>query len=365
MNIISVMPLVSGGGAETLVAQLHDIYIKTGLNSHIVIFSRADKKKLINTHFLNFNNVWNPLIVFELYKYLKKIIARHGDIDVIHVHLTPAQVFVPLAVKFLFSKPLLITTEHSTNNRRRKYFLGRLFDKWLYSKYSKIICVSEAVYKSFMSWQPQLSVKAVIVNNGIQINQFISKDKLFKKDHFKIISVGRLIDAKNYSTALRAVSLFGNDFNVKYEIVGVGPLREELNELAEKLNILERVTFLGWRDDIPALLAEADIFLITSKWEGFGLVALEAMASGLPVVSSNIAALSDVLGDHGQAAYLVPYDDHEGFYTYLNKLILSESVRKRMATSAQVRSKLFSIEDTAQKYLQLYAERRSSQSAKA
>ncbi len=87
--------------------------------------------------------------------------------------------------------------------------------------------------------------------------------------------------------------------NVELLLVGDGVKRPDLERLAAELKIVERVRFLGNRSDVPDILAAADIYIQPSRWDGFGIAALEAMAAGLPVVVSNVPGLRDVVGDAG------------------------------------------------------------------
>ena len=111
-------------------------------------------------------------------------------------------------------------------------------------------------------------------------------------DAFVILSVGELNKNKNHETIIKAIAKLENP-NIYYVICGVGPLREYLEGLAQEYHISGNVKFLGYRTDIAEICKASDIFAFPSKREGLGIAALEAMASGLPLVTSNIHGITD------------------------------------------------------------------------
>lgn len=119
------------------------------------------------------------------------------------------------------------------------------------------------------------------------------------EDAFVVLSIGELNANKNHQTVIRALSML-EDANIRYLICGNGPLLSLLQDQTEELGLDDRVQFLGYRRDIPALLAIADLFCLPSFREGLPLALMEAMASGKAVVASRIRGVSDLLPDtHG------------------------------------------------------------------
>ena len=120
----------------------------------------------------------------------------------------------------------------------------------------------------------------------------------------RLISIGRLIPKKNFSVTISAISKLKNDIE-SYTIVGEGVQRKELEKLIKSLKLENKVKLVGWKENIEKYLKAADIQLIPSLYEGFGLVAVEGMSSGLPVVASNIPGLKEVLGDSNASVTLI------------------------------------------------------------
>lgn len=125
---------------------------------------------------------------------------------------------------------------------------------------------------------------------------------------------------------------------------------DEVKQKIKELNLQERVFLMGYQKDIGRILKACDAMVVPSLWEGFGLVAVEAMASGCPVVASNVDGLKDVVSDAG---LLVPVNDQDGF----KKAILSltdQMFRTRLIVLGKSRSLQFSIERMSQQYIDIY-----------
>lgn len=147
-------------------------------------------------------------------------------------------------------------------------------------------------------------------------------------DAFFVVSVGELKEHKNHSIMLRAVAEV-NDPAIYYGICGKGELLEPLRKLAEDLNISGQTKFFGYRKDIPEVLRAADLFAFPSKRDGLGLAALEAMASGLPLLTSDIRGISDYVIDD-VTGYRYGVADAAGFAEGLRRYVNNPQLRHRI-----------------------------------
>lgn len=138
-------------------------------------------------------------------------------------------------------------------------------------------------------------------------------------DELMILSVGELQTRKNHEVMIRAVAKL-NDPKVRYMICGRGELLEQLQTLAEELGIRERVSFLGYRKDVPQIMRAADLYAHPSKREGLGLASLEAMACGLPLVTSNVQGIPDYV-ENGVTGFMCDPTDVDGFTDHLRRLV--------------------------------------------
>ena len=143
-----------------------------------------------------------------------------------------------------------------------------------------------------------------------------------------LLSVGEMIERKNHEVIIRALGKLQNK-NIYYVICGKGPLKEHLETLAKELGLSENVVFLGFRRDIPELCHTADISAFPSRIEGLGLAGIEAMAAGVPLVSSNVHGILDYVID-GKTGYAYNPEDVDGFAAAISKLATDKELRKGM-----------------------------------
>jgi len=358
MKILHIINSLKGGGAEKLILDLHKMSLENGVDSHVLSLMSAPNECLPNTYALNFNSPYQIQVLFKLYDFLSA--PEWKDVDVIHVHLFPSQLYVPLISRVLALKAYLVTTEHNTHNFRRGIWYGRLIDSFFYNYYRKIICISIGTSESLLQSQPQLNEKIVVIYNGIDIKRYSLLSISCPKEKTPIIlSVGRLVIQKNYETAIRALNKISTH-NFEYWIVGSGVLEPHLKKLVNELNLEYKVKFLGFREDIPELLNQSDIFLITSSWEGFGIAVVEAMAASLPVVVSNVSGLREVvLEDFAEIpkmkmGFLIDPKSEDDIAICLSKLLADARLRMEMGRNAHIRSLEFDIQKTFDQHLELY-----------
>ena len=147
------------------------------------------------------------------------------------------------------------------------------------------------------------------------------------KDEVVLVSVGELSDRKNHKVILEALGEIEDKY--VYIICGQGEKKEELVNLSKKLRIQNKVKFLGYRQDVKEILKASDIFCFPSKQEGLPVALMEAMASGLPVVCSNIRGNSDLI-EEKKGGYLLEYNNSHEFLIKIHKLINNDHLRKEM-----------------------------------
>ena len=140
--------------------------------------------------------------------------------------------------------------------------------------------------------------------------------------------VGRLSSEKNIARIIRSFAeVYILNKNIRLHIVGEGKCRQSLQDLTKKYHIEEVVTFVPWSDDVPKCMSGADVFTFASLHEGYGLVLIEAMASGLPVVTTDVGCVGEVLIDK-QHGIVVSDDTDESYIQALHKMVTNEAKRK-------------------------------------
>ncbi len=293
------------------------------------------------------SEIYSPLHVWSL--------AGHmSSFDVVHSYLFPAQLWVVAAAKLAAKHVPLVTTEQSTQNRRRRRW-ARSLDSWMYGNYAAIACNSEATSQNLLDWIPDVADRVSIIYNGVPLQRFRSALPANKHEimggsnqRFVIMFVARFDPAKDHPTLLRAMRKVPN---AELLLVGDGDLRLQMQRLSMELGIADRVHFLGRRPDIPQLLKMADLYVHASNYEGFGIAAVEAMSAGLPVVASDVPGLGEIVKGAGM---LVPPGDDEALAKAINDVLESPTLREQLAAASQQRAADFSIERTVDAFIETY-----------
>jgi glycosyltransferase involved in cell wall biosynthesis len=352
MKVLHIINSFVGGGAEKTVLYLHESYLNQGIESHALALMGPAYDALPNTHSLELSSPYHPLVLPKLYAFLRQ--PKWRDCDVMHAQLFPAQFFMPIATKALGIKATLITTEQGSYNQRRNRGWGKVLDSWFYQHYDKITCVSEHTLNNMMAWQPQSQAKLMVIQNGVDYHQYAlgTADRPARQTPI-IASVARLAKQKNYETTLDALAKL-QDVPFEYWIFGTGELEAPLKEQVASLGIGDKVKFLGFRDDIPQMLNQVDIFLLASHWEGLSLAMVEAMAAGLPVVVSDIPEAREAVVPGSGCGVLVDPNCAEDIASKLRSLLIDSELRQAMGHRAQLRASEFDMSRVVQEYLNLY-----------
>lgn len=195
-----------------------------------------------------------------------------------------------------------------------------------------------------------------VIPDGVDLAKFYPSN-YEKKEKIKILAIGRLIHRKGFDCLIKSIPHIikntENDFCV--EIIGDGPLRSELSELAKKLNVSEKIMFSGSvaYDQLPEKYRQADVFVLSSYAEGMPLVVLEAMASGLPIVSTRVQGI-DELVKQGINGYLFDPSDNLALGSYLVKLIENDVIRLKMRDEGLKIIQKYSWVNITKEYLKIY-----------
>jgi 1,2-diacylglycerol 3-alpha-glucosyltransferase len=175
------------------------------------------------------------------------------------------------------------------------------------------------------------------------------------QDNIVLISTGRLATEKNWSLLLESLrKVYSEHPDMRMVIIGDGPEKSALQEQAVELGIAERVVFTGQLpfEDIPSYLKAADLFVFASVTETQGLVTMEALAAGLPVVAVDASGTRDIV-ENGRQGFLVP-DDPVALAEAINRLLDSPDLRKKFQRNALKRARIFDISKCAKQLVNVY-----------
>ncbi|MBE7542295.1 MAG: glycosyltransferase family 4 protein [Bryobacteraceae bacterium] len=296
-------------------------------------------------------------------------ILRDQRFDAVHTHTSKGGMVGRMAA-WLARTPIIVHTVHGfAFHEQSGWFarmaysaLERLASHWC----DAIVCVSQF----HADWALQLGIgnpaKVFAIPNGVEaLPKFSSYSAARARLALKVppettllFSMGRLASQKGFPWLIDAVAILRKTCSrpVELAIAGEGPLSDELREHARTRGILEHVHFLGFRRDIPELLAASDIVVLPSLWEGLSIALLEAMRAGRPIVTTTIESNLEVAG-HGEVALLVPPKDAEALAGAVVRLIEDPGLRTRLADEAQrVLVEHYSEDRVVAAYRDLYAQ---------
>lgn len=352
MRILHVITSLYTGGAEKLMVDILPRLKNKGYDVSLCIFDNSDtdfKRRLekagVNIIGFGKGSVYNPIYIF-------KLIRLMNDYDIVHTHNTAPQLFAALAS--LVCSVVLCTTEHTTSNRRRGWRWYAPVDRWMYSKYRKIICCSEKARTNLCKFVSDTE-KLITINNGISLTDFKNAKpntdiRSGFPDNSKLITmVAGFRWEKDQDTLIRSLRYLGNDFHIL--LVGNGIRKLELEQLVLENNLKDNVHFLGLRSDIPAILKTSDYIVMSSHFEGLSLSSVEGMAACKPMLASDVDGLRQVVKDAGLLF-------EEGNPKELAKLILeldnNPDYYNKIATRCCERAEDFDISKTVERYERVY-----------
>lgn len=293
MTIIHVISEPNGGGAELLVRELNSRLNAKETISVVVYLANPQHLPLLDNEYeLGLTSPRDFRAIIRLRQFILR--SFDGDLT-IHSHLTYPLYYVgmlpwPKRVR-------LVHTEHNTYNRRRDIAALRPIERRIYARFDAIVCISDGVHHALANWlgtgfdQERL----VTIPNGARL--FATREASASRVDGRgltIISIGSLSRQKGFDISLAAVAK-ARFLVERYIIVGQGSCRQMLEAQVRDLGLAGVVEMVGWQDNIEDWLGQADLMLIPSRWEGFGLVAIEALSTGLPVVASDVSGLGDIL----------------------------------------------------------------------
>ena len=294
MKILHITNNLWSGGVTTLLEELLSYFSKDNEVTLLLLGKNEEKyneEKLKNVKiiFLNQEKLYSLKNISKIRKLIK-------ENDIIHSHLFPSQYITIIASSFLSKK--IITTEHTTWNRRRNKMIFKPVEKFIYSKYSKIITVSRSAQTNLINWVG-MEEKIVAIPNGVDLKKYeggknIRNELCDLKENDKLICmVARFSKQKDQKTLIRAMKLLPDE--IKCIFVGVGETLEEIKEYVKENNLENRIKFLGYRNDVKNILNSVDLNILSTNYEGLPFIILETLAIGTLMLGTRVEGVDEIL----------------------------------------------------------------------
>lgn len=320
MRVIHLMSTNDYSGAENVVFNI----IK-GTENKVDVYYATQRGKI--TEFLDNWNIKNVIYINKLSISEIKRIEREYKPDIIHAHDYKATVMASIAVK---------NTKVISHLHNNSPWIKNIFHPYTWAllvaslRISKILTVSEAIKKEYV-FSKLISSKIENVSNPVSIKSIQEKAGTNNEKLYDICFVGRLTEQKN---PLRFINIIKqvkqNISNVRVIILGDGELKEICKQTINKLELTDNIQLLGFKKNPYKYMAKSKVFCLTSKWEGFGLVAFEALSLGVPTIVSNVGGLVDIVNE--QCGKICKSD--EEFLKEIIDILKYENVYKEKSKNA-------------------------------
>jgi glycosyltransferase involved in cell wall biosynthesis len=359
MKVVHIISSFGPGGAELLIK---DLAINTRKDILVEVwavgegedrqFEEKYKRELFqnNVAYANIGKVAGKGRLGVVARIRKLIQVRRPD--VINTHSELATFYTSLAI--IGTRIKLVQTVHNTvvNYPLLQKILARPMT-------DRFVAISEKCSSVIKHYIHPNEKKIRLIYNGVNVQKFQKHKREICSEVRNLIVIGRLAPQKDHHTLLRAFAILKDRLSAKgipvpaLNLAGTGSLKDELVRLTQELKLENDVKFLGARSDIPDLLYQNDIWVMSSKWEGLSISMLEAMASGIPIVATDVGSNSEVIENNINGS-LVEKENPQMLSDAIYRLITDAEKRRNYSENARMRVMDFSLQACLSRYTDLY-----------
>lgn len=357
-RIAIVLPNLRGGGVERLSVLLAQEFIERGLEVDLVLLRREGElvleaptaARIVDLNAKRFRNGAWPLI-----RYL-----RRERPSAVLAAMWPLTGMVALTKLVAHSNCRLVVSEHNALSHTPAYRgwsrrIHRLIGGWLYQLADGVVCVSQGVREDILANTSLSSVHAHVIYNPVrrpsQPHQALDPaiSAWWHSSDSRLLAVGSLKSQKDFPTLLKALARLRQTKDARLLILGEGALRSDLETIAASIGLQDNVLMPGFIPDTYPYLEQANLFVLSSAWEGLGNVIIEALVAGVPVVSTDCPSGPAEILKNGKFGRLVPVGDSEAMAAAIGEALEAPVDRDFLRR----RGNEFSVERAADQYLAL------------
>ena len=351
MKVVLFTPGLITGGAEMMAARLAASLANEQINLEVICLSKEqntfNEKKIqdkgIKIYYLNKNSGASIKTIFKAWKLLNKIKP-----DVIHSHISGTIYSIPWV---MFHKCKLVHTIHTKPDVEFSKKITNIFKFMLKRKKMILVAVSKENHKIAKEFYKFGDDRIKYVNNPVEIENYY-QDQNRNEENVVFINVSRQDPNKNQIMMINAFAeVIKKNNKVRLKLVGDGNQHQNLISRAKELDISEYVDFLGEKSNVEDYLSKADIYLSTSHREGLPLSMLEAMASRLPIISTNVGGIPDLIDGNG---ILIEDDNVDQLVEAMLSLSSNTELRKIYGDKSYEIAKNFDSKKCAINYIKIY-----------
>lgn len=311
MKILFISGNMCNGGAQRVIANVSNSLAEKGYDVRLLLFSRNEKEYPISPKVKitalgeNFEE-YSKISSFSRMKLIRKYLKESKpDVAVGFLEGGYALYLSSFGMKLKKVSSARINPQHIMTAKGLRAEINR---RWFY--HSDAVVLQTLSQKDYVP--DKLKRKSVVIANPVPEYVLNGKCEVYQEKCRNLIMVGRLDEQKNYPMAFRAIQIVKEKYpDVHLDVFGKGAIAEELVQMLEEMNLQENVSLCGWTQNALEEYRKHDMFLMTSDMEGMPNALMEAMAVGLPCISTDCETGPSDLIDDGENGYLVPVNDHE------------------------------------------------------
>jgi len=358
-KIVHITQSMERGGAEKLILDLclasrdkYDVSVISQYNRVDSYFKETLVNNGVHLYLLDKHPGIDPANMRKIYNLLSQISP-----DIVHTHIQAAVYAIPW---YMFHKKCVkVHTLHSIPSMEFTKAHMKM-QKYAYRKLGVIpVACGETVRRETAKLYGIPLERIKLAYNGIDIARYASGEK-DEHEGSVIINVANFSKWKNQQMLIDVIQYLDDTYRLV--LAGEGVCREEVEEKARHNGVSHRVTFAGRSNNVPLLLSQADLFVLSSEFEGIPLSVEEAFAAGLPVVATNVGGIPDLVTD-GENGFLVEAGDSREMARKIAEICSDKALYARMSAANKEKAKQFDISNTAKQYMEIY-EKAGEDSAK-
>jgi glycosyltransferase involved in cell wall biosynthesis len=358
LRILHVIPNFGNGGAERLVVDLLQATDKDRFEvAAVSLYSESGsqreneiKAKGIKAFYLNKHLGLDLRIMPQLYRLFQDFRP-----DIVHTHRYAMR--YTLLAAFFSKVPIQVHTVHSIAQKEVDW-IGKLVHRIAFQSGAVLpVSISQAVANTVQAVYGS-NIHSPVIYNGISTSRFYSHRKHDNKKSetdIVLLHIGRFAPEKNHLLLIESFALAVKDYpNMQLWLIGDGLLRPAMERLVNEKCLSSAILFFGALPDVKDYLADCDLFILSSDWEGFGIVVAEAMAAGKPTIATCVDGVPELVVD-GVTGILVPPQNPQALAQGILHLAKNPDLRQRMGKAAEEQAReRFDISRTAKEYESLY-----------
>lgn len=354
LSIACLLPDFDGGGAQRSIINLANAFKSDGHAARLIV-GRGDGPA---ADWVDPGLVLRDLGVARTRAMLPRLIRelREGKPDILFATMIDANIMASLAIPWLGTRPILVLRE--TNSQRARGDIGfvrRHLIRWAYRRADRIVALSEGVRSELIEDLRLDPTHASTIHNPVDLSPTLAPERPSQMPAgICIVGAGRLVRQKNFPLLIETLARLPE--TVSLAILGDGPDREDLAGLVESLSLSNRVVMPGFVTNPRSWFTHATAFVLSSRWEGFGHVLVEAMAAGAPVIATDCPHGPRDIIKNGQTGLLVRSEDGDALADAVSRLLNDEPLRASLAAKGRESTARFSTSRISKQYMRLFTD---------